>query len=441
MTPDNSLSSPSTARILASPKIRLRFALASGAILAAGSLMAPTATPTALSTPQERPAPLLEEQAQVREVPRPFTGVQDTARRTAAHGVAIAAASLDEVMTTNDFSSRETAAFRGGSGVFVSDTDILTHEGALDGRASVEVSTADGRTLTAGLAAYEAESGLILLKSGLSGVAPAPLGAVQPEHGSMVVATARTPAGELVQPMFVAAADSGHLRLSARDGAVVAGTPVYDLDGQLVALATNTDAGVVAFPARAAVDRLSRLASSGTPQSSFGLGLQDLTGPLTQLFGEQGVLINEVVAGGPAQNAGLRPGDVLVSVGTTQVASLETTVSVLRAQAVGSAVPVAAIRDGRELGFEVVPLPAYEVAVMARRQGPADAHPLAQALLPTALLEAARLGAEDQVLAINGKPVSTRPAALREIQRSGRPAVILARRDGRAFFTVVGTGQ
>src|SRR5688572_14674870 len=74
-------------KLLASPRVKIRLALASSVIVAAGALLAPHASETGLSAPQEHVAPLLEEQVHPREVPRPFRGVQDLADRVRQHTV------------------------------------------------------------------------------------------------------------------------------------------------------------------------------------------------------------------------------------------------------------------------------------------------------------------------------------------------------------------
>lgn len=163
MTPSLELDDAKPPRkLLAALGMKIRIAFASGLVLAAGILLAPGAAPTALSAPQERPAPLLEEQVQLREVVRPFRGVQDVAARVRDYNVAIPFAEPGAVATQNDFSETTTRSRAAGFGVFVSETYLLTHALALDGRSSTQVSTADGQMFEAQVAAYERSSGLLL---------------------------------------------------------------------------------------------------------------------------------------------------------------------------------------------------------------------------------------------------------------------------------------
>jgi hypothetical protein len=64
---------------------------------------------------------------------------------------------------------------------------------------------------------------------------------------------------------------------------------------------------------------------------------------------ERGVLLGGVSAGSPAEQAGLRKGDVLIGLGGREVADLQGMTDVLRAHKPGEAVEVVVLRDGKEV--------------------------------------------------------------------------------------------
>ena len=70
-------------------------------------------------------------------------------------------------------------------------------------------------------------------------------------------------------------------------------------------------------------------------QGRIGLALQTLTPDVADQLGiergTKGAVITDVVAGSPAERAGLKPGDVIVEVDRTPVASSEQAVEALRA--------------------------------------------------------------------------------------------------------------
>ncbi|MGO4190248.1 S1C family serine protease [Arthrobacter sp. YAF17] len=69
----------------------------------------------------------------------------------------------------------------------------------------------------------------------------------------------------------------------------------------------------------------------------------------------EGLLVVEVLAGSPAEGAGLRPGDVLLSVGETAVSNAESLQKLLFAEAIGMPLELSVLRDGAETTVTTVP--------------------------------------------------------------------------------------
>ncbi|MCU1548189.1 MAG: hypothetical protein JWO29_1140 [Arthrobacter sp.] len=69
----------------------------------------------------------------------------------------------------------------------------------------------------------------------------------------------------------------------------------------------------------------------------------------------EGLLAVEVLAGSPAERAGLRPGDVLLSVGQRSVSNAESLQKLLFSEAIGAPLDLAVLRDGAELHLVAVP--------------------------------------------------------------------------------------
>ncbi|HSK08639.1 MAG TPA: PDZ domain-containing protein, partial [Vicinamibacterales bacterium] len=70
-------------------------------------------------------------------------------------------------------------------------------------------------------------------------------------------------------------------------------------------------------------------------------------------FQGPGVRVASVVAGSPAEKAGLREGDVLMAIDDKPIADLRAYSDLLRALAPGRTVPALIVRDGKELTLSV----------------------------------------------------------------------------------------
>jgi S1-C subfamily serine protease len=69
----------------------------------------------------------------------------------------------------------------------------------------------------------------------------------------------------------------------------------------------------------------------------------------------EGLLVVEVLTGSPAERAGLRAGDILLSVGGRPVANAESLQKLLFAEAIGVPLELLLMRDGTETRAVAVP--------------------------------------------------------------------------------------
>jgi serine protease Do len=66
-----------------------------------------------------------------------------------------------------------------------------------------------------------------------------------------------------------------------------------------------------------------------------------------------GVIIVEIISGGPAQRGGLQVGDIIISLGEGQVVDFESLRRAIFAYKPGDTVDVVAVREGREVTLQV----------------------------------------------------------------------------------------
>ena len=268
------------------------------------------------------------------------------------------------------------------------------------------------------------------------------------------------------------------------------GGPMFDLGGNVIginsALISPTGASVgigLAIPAELAKPVIDSLRRGERPQRGYlGVGLQPLDENVAEAIGlpkDSGEIVRTVQPGDPAARAGIRQGDVIVSV-NGQAVTPDQTVSYLIANTpVGARVPLVIVRDGRRqtVTVTVAQRPTEEQLAQAlggeQEEGTSDGTPVpAQQALGLSLQpltpqlasgaglppdargviittvdpasDAAEEGLQrgDLILSVNGTPVAT-PAQVLSIvdtaRRAGRNSVLLLVKRGRgpeAFFGI-----
>jgi S1-C subfamily serine protease len=428
-------------------RLKLRVALVSLAVLVTGSLIAPRATQTTLAPPDERPAPLLDEQTQPRVVAQPFEGIQRLRAQIRGLVVAIPRAGQLAPRITSDYRQFEPTAPRpAGFGVVVTSAgDVLTHEDALAGRTSVRIETGEGRSTEAHVSGYEPATGLVLLRTSEAGdQEDLPVYAATLEPGALAAAFARSDGVDTVVPVFITAVTTAEYSLAAMGAALLPGTPIYNLSGELLAIAAGAAEQPRAIAARGGTDRLITRVRSGLGQpSSIGVAFQPLDASIAPVFGQTGALVADTVPSGPAATGGIEPGDVLVGVGDAVVQSPEAAHIAITSLPLATSATLRVRRDKRTLTLRVTPVPALAIAALvsasdADTTGGLDARDLfsASALLAAGVVPGAR------VISINRVAVSSAAAAERELRRSRSAALVHLRTpDGARFFAVVDHGS
>jgi serine protease Do len=143
------------------------------------------------------------------------------------------------------------------------------------------------------------------------------------------------------------------------------GGPMFDLNGNVIginsALISPTGASVgigLAIPAELAKPVIDSLMRGQRPQRGYlGVGLQPLDDNLAPSLGlpkDSGEIVRSVVPGGPAANAGLQQGDVIVRVNGQQVTPDQTVSYLVANTPVGSRVPLDVFRGGRRQTVTVI---------------------------------------------------------------------------------------
>lgn len=139
------------------------------------------------------------------------------------------------------------------------------------------------------------------------------------------------------------------------------GGPMLNLDGEVIGLNTAVNASAqgigFAIPSstiRGVIDDLK--AGNSRVRPWMGITMQDLTPDLASYFNldiTEGVIINTVVEGAPADHAGLARGDIILSLDGQKITGSEQLQTIIRSHQVGDSVEIVVSRDGAEKKFVV----------------------------------------------------------------------------------------
>lgn len=263
-----------------------------------------------------------------------------------------------------------------GSGVIVSnDGYLLTNNHVIDGADDIEVMLADGRQARARLVGTDPETDVAVLKIELDKLPAITFGdADKLEVGDVVLAIGNPfGVGQTVTSGIVSALGRNQLGINTfenfiqTDAAINPGNSggaLVDAAGNLQGIntaiysRTGGSLGIgFAIPVSTARQVMEALIKDGRVTRGFlGIEQRDLTPEIAQTLKlpiKQGVLITGVLQSGPASAGGLRPGDVVVSIGEVPVTStrqLLNAVAALRPQAVAA---LGVQRGDKALGVNV----------------------------------------------------------------------------------------
>ena len=139
------------------------------------------------------------------------------------------------------------------------------------------------------------------------------------------------------------------------------GGPLFNLQGEVIGINTaiiHMAQGIgFSIPADMVSRVVDQLVSQGrVVRGWLGVGIQSLTKELAEQFGIKeghGVLVNEVYEHDPAHVAGIKPGDIIVSVDDSSVDSPNQLSRLVARVGPGENAKILVLRDGEELTFLV----------------------------------------------------------------------------------------
>ncbi len=259
-----------------------------------------------------------------------------------------------------------------GSGFVISKEGyILTNNHVVEEADSIKVKLAGGKELEGRVAGRDPKTDLALVKiDGAADLQPLKLGDSDAlKVGAWVVAVG-SPFGLEQTVTAGIVSDKGRvigsgpyddfIQTDASINPGNSGGPLINMQGEVVGINTAIIAsgqGIgFAIPINMAKEIASQLQRKGhVTRGLLGVGIQDMTPELARSFGlaeAKGALVARVVAGGPADKAGIKPGDVIVKFNGQAVADGKDLSRIVASTPAGRTVTVAVMRDGKALEFQ-----------------------------------------------------------------------------------------
>lgn len=269
-----------------------------------------------------------------------------------------------------------------GSGFFVSaDGYILTNAHVIKGAEKITIVLNDGREIPSTLIGLDTSTDIALLKAEGSDFPFLPLGNSQDlEVGEWVIAIGSPfQLQASVTVGVVSAVGRQNLRITdfedfiQTDAAINPGNsggPLLNLESEVIGINTaivSKSGGHMgigfAIPSNMITPILAQIKENGSVTRGYlGIALQPIDQDMADAFGlerPEGALIAEVVKGSPAEKAGLKQGDIIVSVNKTPVKSIGSFRNEVSMTKPGTKITIQVNRNGKVLSFTIT-LGSYE---------------------------------------------------------------------------------
>ncbi len=268
-----------------------------------------------------------------------------------------------------------------GSGVILSpDGYIITNNHVVEGSRKIEVrlaaphGTVQASVAVARLVGADRQSDLAVIKIDKASLPTLSLGDSKDVHTGELVMAFGNPLGlEGSVSMGVVSSTArqikendpiGYVQTDAPINPGNSGGPLVDTDGHVVGINTfilsqsgGSEGIGFAIPADIVKSVYDQIRKDGhVHRGQIGIVAQTITGPMAKALGlpqDIGVIAADIVPDGPADKAGLKQGDIVMSLNGREVNDARDLQNAIYSQALDNHVTINVKRDGKDLSFDV----------------------------------------------------------------------------------------
>ena len=308
-----------------------------------------------------------------------------------------------ESVTTNVFGQPVRNAAAGSGFVISEDGYILTNHHVIDGASAIRVSFVDGTTYEARLVGSEAGNDIAVLKIEANDLTPVVIGDSEKMHVGEEVVAIGNPLGELTYSLTggyisaldrsIAMGDGTVMNMMQTDAAINSGNsggPLFNRYGEVIGITTakysgdsnGTSASIegigFAVPLADVELMIQDIIEYGyvTGKPFLGITVATVTESDAQRYGmPMGAFISTVSKGSPAEQAGLRAQDIILSFGEAEIKTATELITAKNEYKAGESVEITYIRSGQPavtttvvLGEEL-PVNSGENTIMPPQKG------------------------------------------------------------------------
>ena len=362
-----------------------------------------------------------------------------------------------------------------GSGFIVdADGTILTNAHVVDGADEVRVRLSDRREFKGKVVGQDKATDIAVVKIDAKGLPVVKLGdPAKTRVGEWVLAIGspfgfeNTVTAGIVSATSRSLPDGTYVPFIQTDAAVNPGNsggPLFNLKGEVIGINSqiySRSGGFQGIAFAVPIDVASHVkqelvAHGRVERGRLGVHIQEVTQSLAQSFGldrPRGALVAQVEKGSPAEQAGLKPGDVLLGVNGKAIERSAEIPPLVAAVKPGDKATLNVWRDGKkqDLAVTVGRLDADKTAEAASpRNEKADTGKLGLAVRPSkeglvvekvsGPAERAGIQAGDVVTAVNGRPVKSVDDLRKAAEHAKGSVAVLVRRGDDSIFVPIEIG-
>ncbi len=276
---------------------------------------------------------------------------------------------IDSTRLTRDFRFGMVPVEGQGSGVIIDPRGVIvTNNHVIDESTRVQVNLKDGRTFVGEVIGADPATDVALVKVNGDNLPFAVLGDSEKlKVGQIVLAIGNAlglPGAPTVSMGLIGAlgrplpgtdfVTEGLIQTDAAINPGNSGGPLADLDGKVIGMNTamipfaqGMGFAIPSETIKRIMDQITRHGRVVRPWLGIsGMDVNKFVARRYNLAVEQGVLLAEVLHEGPARDAGLRVGDIVVKIGETKVEGMKSLVSALSHLTIGEEVSLQFVRNG-----------------------------------------------------------------------------------------------